>query len=59
MKDVINMGSYNYLGFAENTGACYDAAVEATHMYGAGVGSTRCELGKCSCQTFYFIFNFL
>ncbi|XP_013888084.1 serine palmitoyltransferase 2 [Austrofundulus limnaeus] len=46
VKDVINMGSYNYLGFAENTGACYDAAVKATHTYGAGVGSTRCELGN-------------
>lgn len=40
------MGSYNYLGFAENTGACADAAVESTQKYGAGVGSTRCEIGK-------------
>lgn len=46
VKDVINMGSYNYLGFAEKTGACADAAVEATQKYGAGVGSTRCEIGK-------------
>lgn len=46
VKDVINMGSYNYLGFAENTGACADAALEVTKMYGAGVGSTRCEMGK-------------
>ncbi|KAM9354457.1 serine palmitoyltransferase 2b [Pholidichthys leucotaenia] len=46
VKDVINMGSYNYLGFAENTGACAEAAVEATHTYGMGVGSTRCELGN-------------
>lgn len=46
MRDVINMGSYNYLGFAENTGACADAALESTHKYGAGVGSTRCEIGK-------------
>lgn len=46
MKDVINMGSYNYLGFAEKTGACADAAVESTQKYGAGVGSTRCEIGK-------------
>lgn len=46
MRDVINMGSYNYLGFAENTGACADAAVESTQKYGAGVGSTRCEIGK-------------
>lgn len=40
------MGSYNYLGFAENTGACADAAIEATQKYGVGVGSTRCEMGK-------------
>lgn len=45
------MGSYNYLGFAENVGTCADAAVEATQMYGAGVGSTRCEIGK---KEFYF-----
>uniref|UniRef100_A0A3P8R6A8 serine C-palmitoyltransferase n=1 Tax=Astatotilapia calliptera TaxID=8154 RepID=A0A3P8R6A8_ASTCA len=46
VKDVINMGSYNYLGFAENTGACADAALEVTKMYGVGVGSTRCEMGN-------------
>lgn len=46
VKDVINMGSYNYLGFAENTGACADAAVECTQKYGAGVSSTRSEMGK-------------
>lgn len=46
VKEVINMGSYNYLGFAENVGACADAAIESTKKYGVGVGSTRCELGK-------------
>lgn len=46
MKDVINMGSYNYLGFAENVGACADAAIESTQKYGVGVGSTRYEMGK-------------
>lgn len=40
------MGSYNYLGFAENVGACADAAVESTQKYGVGVSSTRCEMGK-------------
>lgn len=40
------MGSYNYLGFAENVGACADAAVDVTKKYGSGVGSTRCEIGK-------------
>ena len=58
VKDVINMGSYNYLGFAENAGTCADAAIEATHKYGAGVGSTRCEMGKGeTCWTdAFFIF---
>ncbi len=45
VKDVINMGSYNYLGFAENSGACADAAIESTQKYGVGVSSTRCEMG--------------
>uniref|UniRef100_A0A3Q2NXU4 serine C-palmitoyltransferase n=1 Tax=Fundulus heteroclitus TaxID=8078 RepID=A0A3Q2NXU4_FUNHE len=46
VKDVINMGSYNYLGFAENTGTCADAAIETTQKYGVGVGSTRSEMGN-------------
>uniref|UniRef100_A0A673KHT9 serine C-palmitoyltransferase n=1 Tax=Sinocyclocheilus rhinocerous TaxID=307959 RepID=A0A673KHT9_9TELE len=46
LKDVINMGSYNYLGFAENTGTCADAASECTVKYGVGVSSTRQEIGN-------------
>ncbi|KAM8847237.1 serine palmitoyltransferase 2b [Synchiropus picturatus] len=46
VKDVINMGSYNYLGFAENQGGCADAAIEVTEKYGVGVASTRCENGN-------------
>uniref|UniRef100_A0A8C6U6M7 serine C-palmitoyltransferase n=1 Tax=Neogobius melanostomus TaxID=47308 RepID=A0A8C6U6M7_9GOBI len=46
VKDVINMGSYNYLGFAENNGACAEASLQATHKYGVGVSSTRCEMGN-------------
>lgn len=46
LKDVINMGSYNYLGFAENSGACADAASECCMKYGVGVSSTRQEIGK-------------
>ncbi|XP_072300893.1 serine palmitoyltransferase 2b [Eucyclogobius newberryi] len=46
VKDVINMGSYNYLGFAEKTGACAEAALEAAHTYGVGVSSTRSEMGN-------------
>lgn len=46
VKGITNMGSYNYLGFAENTGACAEAAIEATHKYGVGVSSTRSEMGR-------------
>lgn len=45
LQDVINLGSYNYLGFAENTGACADSAAEVTVKYGVGVASTRQEIG--------------
>lgn len=45
MQDVINLGSYNYLGFAENTGLCADSAAEVTMKYGVGVASTRQEIG--------------
>ncbi|XP_028421945.1 serine palmitoyltransferase 2-like isoform X2 [Perca flavescens] len=46
MQDVINLGSYNYLGFADNTGPCADSAAEATMKYGVGVASTRQEIGN-------------
>ncbi|KAK7904629.1 hypothetical protein WMY93_017236 [Mugilogobius chulae] len=46
VRDVINLGSYNYLGFAENTGPCADAAAEITKKYGVGVASTRQEMGN-------------
>lgn len=42
---VLNLGSYNYLGFAENEGPCASAALEATSEYGCGVASSRRELG--------------
>jgi len=44
----MNMGSYNYLGFAQTEGLCADAAVEATHKYGCGMCSSRHELGEFS-----------
>ena len=43
---ALNMGSYNYLGFAENEGYCADQAEEATKHYGVGVASTRQEMGN-------------
>lgn len=50
MRDVINLGSYNYLGFAENTGPCADAASEVAAKYGVGVASTRQEIGTTTRQ---------
>ena len=41
----LNLGSYNYLGFAEDTGPCADAAYQSTLNYGAGTCSPARELG--------------
>ncbi len=63
----LNLSSYNYLGFAESTGPCAEAATEATYKYGAGSCSTRRDLGRlppfnsvgctyglmCRCQFYY------
>jgi len=45
-KNVINLGSYNYLGFAENNGVCAEEAVQTAKKYGVGVASTRQEVGN-------------
>lgn len=47
IKGVINMGSYNYLGFARNSGFCADASADILQQYGGGVCSTRQEMGEC------------
>lgn len=39
------MGSYNYLGFAENQGPCSDQAIKSIEKYGVSTCSTRHELG--------------
>ncbi|XP_053139109.1 serine palmitoyltransferase 2 isoform X2 [Hemicordylus capensis] len=46
IKDVINMGSYNYLGFAQNTGHCIEAVAKVLSQYGVGMCSTRQEMGN-------------
>lgn len=40
------MGSYNYLGFAENNEESLDTVKNVLERYGAGVCSTRLEMGK-------------
>lgn len=39
------MGSYNYLGFAESSGPCAEAAIEAIYKYGVSTGATRQQYG--------------
>ncbi|XP_061084069.1 serine palmitoyltransferase 3 [Conger conger] len=51
IKDVINMGSYNYLGFAENNASFLKTVADTTEEYGAGVCSTRQEMGNLSLHT--------
>uniref|UniRef100_A0A3B4ZSZ7 serine C-palmitoyltransferase n=1 Tax=Stegastes partitus TaxID=144197 RepID=A0A3B4ZSZ7_9TELE len=48
LHNVINMGSYNYLGFAENNADFLKTVADKVHQYGAGVCSTRQEIGNLS-----------
>lgn len=43
---MINLGSYNYLGFSHENGPCADAASVAIDKHGVSVGSTRHEIGE-------------
>ena len=49
-KDCINLASYNYLGFAENSGPCTEAAIDKTQDRGLSPGSSRHELGNSELQ---------
>ncbi|KAL5008181.1 hypothetical protein ScPMuIL_013762 [Solemya velum] len=44
-KKVLNFGSYNYLGFAENTGPCVEAVAKCSAEYGVGICASRQEMG--------------
>ena len=46
-QTVLNMGSYNYLGFAQNSGPCADYVEEQLPKAGCGMSSSRHELGGC------------
>ncbi|MEE6474444.1 hypothetical protein FKM82_010383 [Ascaphus truei] len=46
IKDVINMGSYNYLGFAENDPESLETVMGTVKDYGTGVCSSRQEMGN-------------
>ena len=47
---AINMGSYNYLGFAENDGPCSKEAIQSIRECGVATGSSRQEIGTLKCQ---------
>lgn len=44
----INLGSYNYLGFAESSGPCAQRSIETLKNYGVAGCSSRLELGNMS-----------
>uniref|UniRef100_A0A6P7GBA9 serine C-palmitoyltransferase n=1 Tax=Diabrotica virgifera virgifera TaxID=50390 RepID=A0A6P7GBA9_DIAVI len=44
----LNLGSYNYLGFAENSGPCAENAIKSIYQYGISTGSTRLQYGTCA-----------
>lgn len=48
IPDVINVGSYNYLGFAENNVDFLKTVAEKTQQFGVGVCSTRQEIANLS-----------
>ena len=47
---VLNMGSYNYLGFAENNGRCAHESIEAIRQNGIASCSPRQEIGSLKIQ---------
>jgi serine palmitoyltransferase len=44
-KEMLNLSSYNYLGFAQSHGACADAVERALDHYGPAGASTRLDSG--------------
>nr|XP_010953683.2 serine palmitoyltransferase 3 [Camelus bactrianus] len=47
IKDVINMGSYNFLGLAAKYDESMRTVKDVLETYGLGVSSTRQEMGMC------------
>ncbi|XP_043220609.1 serine palmitoyltransferase 2-like isoform X2 [Amphibalanus amphitrite] len=50
VRRCINFGSYNYLGFAENSGPCTDTAERLLRRDGVAPCSSRMHLGSQQCQ---------
>eukprot|EP00126_Sphaerothecum_destruens_P012282 Sdes_comp21052_c0_seq1m19741 len=45
VQHCLNLGSYNYLGFAENSGPCAEYAKQCVNDYSSATASSRCEVG--------------
>lgn len=43
----LNLASYNYLGFAEASGPCAEAAIASLYKYGISTGNSRQQWGTC------------
>ncbi|KAJ2359017.1 serine palmitoyltransferase component [Coemansia erecta] len=46
LQNVLNLASYNYLGFAQSEGPCADKVEEAMREHGITQGSSRIEAGR-------------
>lgn len=44
-KEMLNLSSYNYLGFAQGQGSCADSVIKTLKTCSVGIGSTRAEAG--------------
>lgn len=44
--EALNLGSYNYLGFAQSEGPCTEAVLECFERESISIGSPRSELGN-------------
>ena len=51
----VNLGSYNYLGFAENSGPWAEAAEQAVREYGIAGCSSRHEYGESKSGRYSFV----
>jgi serine palmitoyltransferase len=47
-RECLNLGSYNYLGFADGHQWCTEKVIESIEKYGVGVSQTRAEFGTTS-----------
>lgn len=48
---MVNLSSYNYLGFAQNEGPCTDAVIQSIEKFGVAAPGLRPEIGTHSILT--------